>query len=217
VLGTRPGGEIKWDSCDLAKCIITEEAFAHADVVELNLAGELVTVNVPKVAAYGVEAEKELLFGKLPVVSAEANMNATADRESLLPEQLEEMSTNARNRELRKADMLARIVDIRNANASGIAFENRRRIVEMFSELGKPGDTGRTEVQVAIMTMQIRNLWSHLTQHKRDLSNRVSLRKLIHQRAKMLKYLKRSNRGRYEALLPRIGVEREAVEGELIV
>jgi small subunit ribosomal protein S15 len=67
------------------------------------------------------------------------------------------------------------------------------------------------------MTMQIRNLWSHLTQHKRDLSNRVSLRKLIHQRAKMLRYLKRHDRGRYEALLPRIGVEREAIEGELVV
>jgi small subunit ribosomal protein S15 len=67
------------------------------------------------------------------------------------------------------------------------------------------------------MTMQIRNLWSHLVQNKRDLSNRVSLRKLIHQRAKMLKYLKRKDRGRYEALLPRIGVEHEAVEGELVV
>lgn len=67
------------------------------------------------------------------------------------------------------------------------------------------------------MTMRIRNLWTHLTRHKKDVGNRLSLRKLIHQRAKMLKYLKSTSRDRYEILLPRIGVEPEAVEGELIV
>jgi small subunit ribosomal protein S15 len=65
--------------------------------------------------------------------------------------------------------------------------------------------------------MKIRKLWSHLLSNKRDVGNRLSLRKLVHQRAKLLKYLKNISPDRYEILLPRIGIEAEAVEGELVV
>ena len=51
--------------------------------------------------------------------------------------------------EQKKAAMFARMVDLRNANARGIAFENRRRIVAAFSEPENPTDTGRPEVQGA--------------------------------------------------------------------
>lgn len=37
----------------------------------------------------------------------------------------------------------------------------------------------------------------------------------LHDRASILKYLRRNNRARYEVLLPQIGVEKEAVEGEI--
>jgi small subunit ribosomal protein S15 len=65
--------------------------------------------------------------------------------------------------------------------------------------------------------MRIRGLWTHLTKTKKDVANRMNLRILIHQRAKLLKYLKRTSRGRYDMLLPRLALEPEAVEGELIV
>ena len=69
----------------------------------------------------------------------------------------------------------------------------------------------------ALMTYQIQNLWKHLTTFKRDVGNRRGLRMLVHQRAKMLKYLKRKSLDRYEALLQRLGLDPESVEGELIV
>jgi small subunit ribosomal protein S15 len=69
----------------------------------------------------------------------------------------------------------------------------------------------------AILTMRIRNMWDHLTTHKKDLANRLSLRKMVHQRAKILKYLKRTSRARYDALLPRLALDPAAVEGELIL
>jgi len=69
----------------------------------------------------------------------------------------------------------------------------------------------------ALLTLQIRNLWNHLSQFKRDVANRRSLRRLVHQRAKLLKYLKRTDRDRYERVLERLGLERGAVEGELVV
>lgn len=69
----------------------------------------------------------------------------------------------------------------------------------------------------AILTYRIRNLWTHLTTFKRDVGNRRGLRKLVHQRAKILKYLRRTNRVRYDILLNRLALEPESVEGELIV
>ena len=69
----------------------------------------------------------------------------------------------------------------------------------------------------ALLTLQIRNVWDHLRAFKRDVSNRRNLRRLVHQRAKLLKYLKRTDRDRYELVLERLGLEPGAVEGELVV
>jgi small subunit ribosomal protein S15 len=65
--------------------------------------------------------------------------------------------------------------------------------------------------------MKIRKLWDHLQQSQKDVANRRSIRKLVHQRAKMLKYLKRLDRSRYETVLERLGIEEGAIEGELVV
>lgn len=70
----------------------------------------------------------------------------------------------------------------------------------------------------AILTYRIRNLHEHLEDnHRHDNHNRRSMNQLVHQRASLLKYLKRKSLSRYEALLPRIGVVPRAVEGEVIV
>jgi hypothetical protein len=47
---------------------------------------------------------------------------------------------------VRQVNAMAAVVDLRNANAAGIAFENRRRVIAAFSEPGKSNDTAR-EVQ----------------------------------------------------------------------
>ena len=82
-----------------------------------------------------------MLFEHLPPLTAEIGgiRKPTAWTMSLHEE--------AEKAELMKANILAKVIDLRNANAGGIAYENRRRIVATFSEPGKPGDTGRPEVQ----------------------------------------------------------------------
>ena len=70
---------------------------------------------------------------------------------------------------------------------------------------------------VALLTMRIRNVWDHLMRTKKDIANRRSLRMLVHQRAKMLRYLKRVDEGRYTRILHRCGLESESVEGELVL
>lgn len=69
----------------------------------------------------------------------------------------------------------------------------------------------------AILTYRIRNLGHHLAKFPRDLGNKRGLRMLVHHRAKILKYLKRTSVERYEILLEQLGLEPASVEGELIV
>ena len=52
---------------------------------------------------------------------------------------------------------------------------------------------------------------------KKDIAGRRALRQLVHQRAKMLKYIKRLDAGRYDRILQRVALEPESVEGELVV
>ena len=65
--------------------------------------------------------------------------------------------------------------------------------------------------------MKIRNIWDHLMEKKKDIHGRRSLRMLVHQRAKVLKYIKRSDQDRYDRVLERCALEPEAVEGELVL
>jgi small subunit ribosomal protein S15 len=73
------------------------------------------------------------------------------------------------------------------------------------------------ESEAALLTFKIRDVWSHLTRSKRDIANRRSLGKLVHKRAKLLKYLKRLDLDRYDKVLSRLALEAESVEGELVI
>lgn len=67
------------------------------------------------------------------------------------------------------------------------------------------------------MTYRIRNLYEHLGKARHDNNNRRSMAKLVHQRARVLRYLKTRDALRYQDFLPRIGVEARAVEGEVTI
>jgi len=104
------------------------------------------TVHLPKQFAYGVtKDDAQLLFHKLPDLSA---YQGTMDfRDS---NELTEKWSKGEQRELKKANEFARAIDLRNADADGIAYENRRRIIAEFSTPENPFDPGRTEVQGAL-------------------------------------------------------------------
>ncbi|TFY63213.1 hypothetical protein EVJ58_g3386 [Rhodofomes roseus] len=164
---------------------------------------------------FGVgEQERELLFDVLPNLSIEGSISERAKHN---PAALAREEKYADAREAQKAVQFARLVALRNANAKGILFENKRRIVAAFSESEDVVDTGRPEVQAAIYTVRIRAVWNHLMEQKKDFISRQRLRELVHKRAKVLRYLKRVDIDRYERCLERIGVEPESVEGELVV
>ncbi|TFK56370.1 S15/NS1 RNA-binding domain-containing protein [Heliocybe sulcata] len=228
VLGTRPGEEGKWATCDLGKLILTADKLRAPDEFKSNPAA-FENAKLPRLFQFGIrEKDKKVLFEHLPALSAEAAFERRAADRARAKRDNSRGAVQATkveaaeyeqdiSREVMKAEQLGRLIAMQNTNAPGMAYENRKRIVEAFSNPSKPGDTGRPEVQAALLTMKIRNLWTHLTTYKRDVVNRRSLRKLIHARAKVLKYLKRRDLDRYNAVLPRLALDPGAIEGELVV
>ena len=70
------------------------------------------------------------------------------------------------------------------------------------------GDTGSAEVQVAILTERIANLTEHFKTHKKDNHSRRGLLKLVSQRRSLLDHLKKSDQGRYQSLIEKLGLRR---------
>jgi small subunit ribosomal protein S15 len=69
-------------------------------------------------------------------------------------------------------------------------------------------DTGSPDVQIALLTERINYLSEHFKSHKNDHHSRRGLLSLISQRRKLLDYLKKTNKGRYENLIVRLGLRK---------
>lgn len=69
-------------------------------------------------------------------------------------------------------------------------------------------DTGSTELQVAMLTENIRQLTDHLRIHKKDIHSRRGLVKMVSKRRRLLNYLTAEDVGRYQSLIVRLGLRR---------
>ena len=66
------------------------------------------------------------------------------------------------------------------------------------------GDTGSTEVQVSLLTSDIKKLTEHFKAFKKDYHSKRGLMAKVAQRRSLLKYLKKSNIERYRTLIKRL-------------
>ena len=82
--------------------------------------------------------------------------------------------------------------------------EVKQRIVKDFQL--KEGDTGSTEVQVALLTEEINQLNAHLSVHIHDFTSKRGLRMKVGQRRSLLQYLKNESPERYAALIKKLGL-----------
>ena len=70
----------------------------------------------------------------------------------------------------------------------------------------KDGDTGSAEVQIAILSEQIKILTEHLKVFKKDHSSRLGLLKMVGKRKKLLSYLKKSDYARFTSVVESLGI-----------
>ena len=72
-----------------------------------------------------------------------------------------------------------------------LSKEQKDRIIKKYRVHAT--DTGSAEVQIAILTEEIKQLTVHMKEHKHDFSSRLGLIKKVQERKKLLDYLKREN------------------------
>jgi len=65
-------------------------------------------------------------------------------------------------------------------------------------------DTGSSQVQIAILTEEIKELTEHLKNHKHDFSSRRGLLKKVSERRKLLKYLRKENADDFKDLATKL-------------
>ena len=77
-----------------------------------------------------------------------------------------------------------------------ITAERKQALIKEHAR--SEGDTGSTEVQVAILSERIANLTEHFKSHAKD----------NHSRRGLLDYLKREDAGRYNDLISKLGLRK---------
>jgi len=70
------------------------------------------------------------------------------------------------------------------------------------------GDTGSTEVQVALLTERINQLTGHMAANRHDYHTQRGLLKLVGRRRRLLAYLNKQNVERYRNLISRLGLRK---------
>jgi small subunit ribosomal protein S15 len=84
--------------------------------------------------------------------------------------------------------------------------ERKQELVDKFGSGAT--DTGRAEVQIALMTERINLLTEHLRTHRKDHHSRRGLLMLVGRRRRLLNYLQRADLERYRALVRELGLRK---------
>ncbi|MGO9961634.1 MAG: 30S ribosomal protein S15 [Solirubrobacteraceae bacterium] len=84
--------------------------------------------------------------------------------------------------------------------------ERKQELIAKFGD--SPTDTGKTEVQVALLTERINDLTVHLRAHSKDHHSRRGLLMLNGQRRRFLNYLRRNDLERYRSVIRELGLRR---------
>ena len=87
-----------------------------------------------------------------------------------------------------------------------ITPERKQALIKEYSR--NSGDTGSSDVQVALLTERINNLTGHFKEHQKDNHSRRGLIKMVNLRRKLLDYIKRVDQPRYAELIQRLGLRR---------
>jgi len=80
--------------------------------------------------------------------------------------------------------------------------QKKQRLIKKYQT--HEGDTGSTEVQIAILSAEIDELAEHLKAHHKDHSSRRGLLRKVGERRKLLKYLQRENATSFEELVKKL-------------
>lgn len=80
--------------------------------------------------------------------------------------------------------------------------KKKAQIIKKFAT--HENDTGSSEVQIALLTEEIKNLTEHLKTHKKDYSSRRGLLRKVAERRRLLRYLEKENNESFTELVKKL-------------
>ena len=84
--------------------------------------------------------------------------------------------------------------------------ETKQKIIKKYAT--HEGDTGSPEVQIAILTEEIKILTEHLKVNIHDFHSKKGLLMKVGKRRNLLEYLKRTDVNRYRTLIEKLGLRK---------
>lgn len=87
-----------------------------------------------------------------------------------------------------------------------LSKETKAAIIKKYARDEK--DTGSAEVQIAILTEEIKTLTEHLKEHTHDFHSRRGLLKKVGQRRSLLNYLMKTDVARYRKVIKDLGLRK---------
>ena len=89
-------------------------------------------------------------------------------------------------------------------NSMSLTREKKAEIEKKYGQ--SETDTGSAAVQIALLTERIRGLTEHLNVHRKDFSSQWGLRKMVGQRRRLMKYMKKHGLAAYKELIQSLGI-----------
>ncbi len=86
-----------------------------------------------------------------------------------------------------------------------LSKEEKTKIIEEYKTHSQ--DTGSPEVQIALLTEEIKRLLLHLKKHPKDLHSKRGFLKMVAKRRSLLRYLEREDKKRYEKIVKKLGLK----------
>jgi small subunit ribosomal protein S15 len=82
----------------------------------------------------------------------------------------------------------------------------KEEIVKTFGANEK--DTGKSEVQIALITRRVEELTEHFKRHPKDNNSRRGLLMLVGQRRRLLAYLRKRDLDKYREVIERLNLRK---------
>jgi small subunit ribosomal protein S15 len=87
-----------------------------------------------------------------------------------------------------------------------LSTKEKQKIMDKYRVHGK--DTGSSEVQIAVLTEEIKQLTAHLKENPKDNHSRRGLLKMVSKRKSLMDYLKKTNAESYVQLTKKLGLKK---------
>ena len=87
-----------------------------------------------------------------------------------------------------------------------LTLSEKQKIIKKFAV--KKKDTGSPEVQIALLSVQIKKLTEHLKEHKKDVHSRRGLLSMVSKRRRLLNYLSQKSNERYQAIIKKLKLKK---------